>query len=87
VSGPILCDYCDALCTRMIQRGAPSARSFTCDVHRERARGAYDPSGYFTDPPLPGRSRFEEEQRDDLEDRWRKAWKAAQKPKRKRAKR
>ena len=76
---PILCDSCFGLATRFIQRGAPSARSFACDAHRERASNGYSPSGYFTDPPLPGRSRFEGEHVDDLEKRWRKAWKAATK--------
>lgn len=48
-----------------IQRGSRNGRSFACPKHRERARDAWTPAnnsdgGYFTDEPLPGRSRFAE---------------------------
>lgn len=79
MSDPILCDYCPELASRMIQRGPRRERSFMCDVHRENAYERY--------PPLPGRSRFEELDRDSLEELWRTEWRRSKRNQRARERR
>lgn len=67
----IPCDYCDAPARHFTQRGNPLHRSYSCSEHHERALVAITPRGVWTDPPLPGRSRFEHLRRDDAEELWR----------------
>ena len=64
----IICDFCDAPCTRMVSSGPRGSRRFTCDAHRENAT--------FNNP-LDGRNdSLRVQDIDTTEAIWRKSQKA-----------
>jgi hypothetical protein len=72
----IRCDYCEAVATRFIQRGKPTMRSFTCEIHYERGREAVWPPDHFQDPPQYDRSALDSMRRDSVESIWRRGARA-----------
>ncbi len=61
----IPCDFCSALATRLSTKARREDRRFACEkMEHRRAAG-------LGDPPLPGRSRFEDLDADELRAFWR----------------